>query len=79
MILVREIGGYTDQLCTHLVQAMFRAMYQHDLTEPDAFDLWKDDESEENSMGKMKAVIQTMDWFTWMRRMTRKRKKRRGE
>jgi len=50
----------------YLVQAMFRAMYKFDLTEPDAFDLWKDDESEANSKGKMKAVIQTMDWFTWL-------------
>jgi F0F1-type ATP synthase assembly protein I len=50
----------------YLVQAMFRAMYKHDLTEPDAFELWKEDESEENSQGKVKAVIQTMDWFTWL-------------
>jgi hypothetical protein len=50
----------------YLVQAMFRAMYKYDLAEPDAFDLWKEDESEENSQGKMKAVIQTMDWFNWL-------------
>ena len=50
----------------YLVQAMFRAMYKYDLAEPGAFDLWKEDESEENSQGKMKAVIQTMDWFTWL-------------
>lgn len=48
------------------MQGMFRAMYKYDLTEPDAFDLWKDDESEDHSQGKMKAVIQTMDWFNWL-------------
>jgi len=50
----------------YLVQAMFRAMYKYDLTEPDAFELWKEDESDENSQGKMKAVIQTIDWFNWL-------------
>lgn len=50
----------------YVVQAMFRAMYKFDLAEPGAFDLWKDDESDENSTGKMKAVIQTMDWFAWL-------------
>jgi hypothetical protein len=50
----------------YLVQAMFRAMYKHGLTEPDAFELWKEDESKENSQGKTKAVIHTMDWFTWL-------------
>ena len=50
----------------YLIQSMFRAMYKYDLTEPGAFDLWKEDESEENSQGKTKAVIQTMDWFTWL-------------
>ena len=50
----------------YLIQSMFRAMYKYDLTEPGAFDLWKDDESVENSQGKTKAVIQTMDWFAWL-------------
>jgi hypothetical protein len=50
----------------YLVQSMFRAMYKYDLAEPGAFDEWKEDESEENSQGKMKAVIQTMDWFNWL-------------
>ena len=50
----------------YLVQAMFRAMYKFDLAEPGAFDLWKEDESEANEKGKMKSVIQTMDWFTWL-------------
>lgn len=50
----------------YVVQAMFRAVYKYDLVEPDAFELWKDDESEENSQGKTKAVIQTFAWFTWL-------------
>ncbi|KAL7542058.1 hypothetical protein ACHAWF_007081 [Thalassiosira exigua] len=50
----------------YLVQAMFRSMYKHDLVEEDAFELWKEDESEENARGKMKAVIQTTDWFVWL-------------
>ena len=50
----------------YLVQSMFRAMYKFDLAEPGAFDLWKEDESEANEKGKMKSVIQTMDWFTWL-------------
>lgn len=50
----------------YLIQSMFRAMYKYDLAEPGAFEVWKDDESEENSQGKTKAVIQTMDWFTWL-------------
>jgi len=50
----------------YLVQAMFRAMYKFDLAEDEAYLEWKEDESEENSAGKMKAVIQTMDWFNWL-------------
>jgi len=50
----------------YVVQSMFRAMYKYDIAEPGAFDEWKEDESDENSRGKMKAVIQTMDWFTWL-------------
>ena len=50
----------------YVVQAMFRAMYKHDLAEAGAFDEWKEDESDENERGKMKAVIQTMDWFAWL-------------
>merc|ERR1711966_513241 len=58
--------GFPKSDDEYLVQVMFRNMYKHDLAEPGAFDLWKDDESEENSKGKMKAVIQTMDWFNWL-------------
>lgn len=61
-----DTRGFPKTDDEYLVQVMFRAMYKLDLTEPGAFDLWKDDESEENSRGKMKAVIQTMDWFTWL-------------
>ena len=50
----------------YLVQAMFRSMYKFDLADDEAFDFWKEDESDEHSTGKMKAVIQTMDWFAWL-------------
>ena len=50
----------------YLVQCMFRAMYKYDLAEGDAFTEWKDDESEINETGKMKALIQTVDWFLWL-------------
>jgi len=50
----------------YVVQSMFRAMYKYDLAEAGAFDEWKEDESKENSRGKMKAVIQTIDWFNWL-------------
>jgi len=61
-----ETIGFPKINDEYVVQAMFRSMYRCDLAEPGAFDLWKEDESEENSRGKMKAVIQTMDWFTWL-------------
>lgn len=50
----------------YLVQAMFRSMYKHDLVDDEAFAEWKEDESDEHSEGKMKAIIQTMDWFAWL-------------
>jgi hypothetical protein len=50
----------------YVVQSMFRAMYKYDITEPGAFDEWKEDESEAHADGKTKAVIQTMDWFAWL-------------
>lgn len=50
----------------YVVQAMFRAMYKYDLAEADAFAEWKEDESDDNMQGRMKAIIQTVDWFTWL-------------
>jgi hypothetical protein len=50
----------------YLVQSMFRAMYGFDLAVDDAFTEWKDDESDEHTDGKLKAVIQTVDWFAWL-------------
>lgn len=50
----------------YLVQTMFRSMYKFDLAGDDAFAEWKDDESDEHSDGKLKAVIQTVDWFNWL-------------
>jgi hypothetical protein len=54
---------YNDE---YVVQAMFRSMYKFDLATDDAFTMWKDDESEEHETGKLKAVIQTVDWFNWL-------------
>lgn len=50
----------------YLVQGMFRSMYKYDLTLDDAFSEWKDDESEEHETGKVKAIIQTVEWFNWL-------------
>jgi hypothetical protein len=50
----------------YVVQGMFRAMYKYDLVESDAFVEWKDDETEAFELGKIKAVIQTVDWFNWL-------------
>jgi hypothetical protein len=41
-------------------------MYKYDLAENDAFAEWKEDESEVHETGKMKALIQTVDWFLWL-------------
>jgi hypothetical protein len=50
----------------YVVQAMFRCMYKYDLTADDAFEEWKEDESDEHSKGKMTAIIQTVEWFNWL-------------
>merc|ERR1739838_586263 len=50
----------------YLVQDMFRAMYKFDLAEAEAFDAWKEDESSAHEQGKMKTIIQTMEWFNWL-------------
>jgi hypothetical protein len=50
----------------YVVQSMFRAMYKFDLTEEGAFMEWKEDEADEHEQGKLKAVIQTVDWFNWL-------------
>ena len=45
---------------------MFRAAYKFDLAAEDSFTEWKEDESDEHIDGKIKAVIQTVDWFAWL-------------
>lgn len=50
----------------YVVQAMFRSMYKYDLADDETFSLWKEDESPEHETGKLKAVIQTIDWFNWL-------------
>jgi hypothetical protein len=55
--------SYNDE---SVVQSMFRSMYKYDLAEGQAFDAWKEDESETHEKGKMTAVMQTVDWFNWL-------------
>jgi len=50
----------------YLVQSMFRSMYKFDLAGDEAFAEWKEDESDEHMEGKLKAVIQTVDWYAWL-------------
>ena len=50
----------------YVIQAMFRSMYKYDLAGDEAFAMWKEDESDEHSSGKLNAVIQTVDWFNWL-------------
>jgi len=50
----------------YLVQSMFTNMYKYDLAEADAFDYWKEDESDEHEVGKQKTLVQTIDWFIWL-------------
>jgi len=50
----------------YVVQSMFRCMYKFDLADDETFAMWKEDESPEHETGKLKAVIQTIDWFNWL-------------
>lgn len=50
----------------YVVQSMFRAMYKYDFADEETFAMWKEDESPEHESGKLKAVIQTVDWFNWL-------------
>ena len=45
---------------------MFRSMYKYDLAEAEAFDEWKEDESDMYESSKPKTLIQTMNWFEWL-------------
>jgi len=58
--------GFPKLKDEYLVQTMYRAMYKFDLAGEEAFAEWKDDESNEHSNGKLKAVIQTVDWYSWL-------------
>jgi len=44
----------------------FEIMLAEDIVSPDSFFEWKDDENKDHEQGKTKAVIQTMDWFTFL-------------
>lgn len=50
----------------YLIQAMFRAMYKYDLVDSEGFFEWKEDDSDEHEPGKVKSVVQTIDWFDWL-------------
>lgn len=72
MEILFAIQKYCDQIGNpklndeYVVQAMFRSMYKYDLADDETFALWKEDESPEHETGKLKAVIQTVDWFNWL-------------
>jgi len=72
MEVLFAIQKYCDQIGfpklddEYVVQAMFRSMYKYDLADDETFALWKEDESPEHETGKLKAVIQTVDWFNWL-------------
>lgn len=50
----------------YLIQTMFTNMYKFDLADADAFDVWKEDDSDEHEVGKQKCLVQTIDWFNWL-------------
>jgi len=58
--------GFPKVKDEYLIQAMFRAMYKYDLADDETFAEWKEDESGEHEVGKVKAIIQTMEWFAWL-------------
>ena len=58
--------GYPKLNGESVVQSMFRAMYKYDIVLDDAFAAWKEDESDVHEKGKMTAIIQTVEWFTWL-------------
>lgn len=53
----------------NLIHTYFEKMLSEDIVSYDSFFDWKDDEKKEHEAGKMKAIIQTMDWFTFLEDM----------
>merc|ERR1712157_102786 len=53
----------------NLIHTYFQQMIVDDIVSYDSFFEWKDDESKEHEIGKMKAIIQTMDWFNYLEEM----------
>lgn len=51
-----------------LVDLMFKAMYEHCLVSPEAYFVWLEDKTVEHSKGKTSAIVQTLDWFQWLRK-----------
>jgi len=48
------------------IHTLFRVLFENELVSYDTFFVWKDDETISKDAGKTKAIIQTMDWFTWL-------------
>lgn len=48
-----------------LIESVFMALYQNDILDEDAFIAYKYDLDDETP-GKMKAIIQTTQWLTWL-------------
>ena len=59
-------NGFPKMGDEYLIQTMFTNMYKYDLAEAEAFDYWKEDESDEHEAGKQKTLVQTIDWFNWL-------------
>jgi len=53
----------------NVIRSYFELMLAEDIVSFDAFFDWKDDEQKVHEQGKMKAIIQTMDWFTSLEEM----------
>jgi hypothetical protein len=71
MQILWAIQSYCDKLGfpkldgESVVQSMFRSMYKFDLATDEAFAEWKEDETS-HEQGKMTAIVQTVDWFSWL-------------
>jgi len=53
----------------NVILSYFEIMLSEDIVSFDAFFDWKDDEQKVHEQGKMKAIIQTMDWFNYLEDM----------
>merc|ERR1712125_250692 len=51
------------------IHTYFELMLSEDIVSYESFFDWKDDEQKAHEKGKMKAIIQTMDWFQFLEDM----------